>query len=114
MQGLYNGSATRWGWAGPLKDTLFRPVGTVGGGRDRTTVRHGCRSGAVPRSSFACRGLTAGARPAETGRAIERHGCSVRWHEWRSTMTASNPADWPVILRGTSFEDHVVGRVFDH
>ena len=29
-------------------------------------------------------------------------------------MTASNPADWPVILRGTSFEDHVVGRVFDH
>src|SRR5688500_2186350 len=29
-------------------------------------------------------------------------------------MTASDPANWPVIPRGTSFEDHVVGRVFDH
>lgn len=29
-------------------------------------------------------------------------------------MTGSDPATWPVIPRGTSFEDHVVGRVFDH
>lgn len=29
-------------------------------------------------------------------------------------MVGSDPADWPVIPRGTSFEDHVVGRVFDH
>lgn len=29
-------------------------------------------------------------------------------------MAASDPATWPLIARGTSFEDHVVGRVFDH
>jgi 2-methylfumaryl-CoA hydratase len=29
-------------------------------------------------------------------------------------MTTPHPADWPLIPRGTSFEDHVVGRVFDH
>ncbi len=29
-------------------------------------------------------------------------------------MTTSDPAVWPLIPRGTSFEDHVVGRVFEH
>lgn len=29
-------------------------------------------------------------------------------------MTISEPTDWPLIHRGTAFEDHVVGRVFDH
>jgi 2-methylfumaryl-CoA hydratase len=29
-------------------------------------------------------------------------------------MTSSGPATWPVIPRGTSFEDHVVGRRFEH
>ncbi|MHA6782146.1 MaoC family dehydratase [Pseudonocardia saturnea] len=29
-------------------------------------------------------------------------------------MTTSDPAGWPLIPRGTSFEDHVVGRVFEH
>lgn len=29
-------------------------------------------------------------------------------------MDTLNPADWPLIPRGTAFEDHVVGRVFDH
>ncbi|MFD5272186.1 MaoC family dehydratase [Streptomyces sp. NPDC058335] len=29
-------------------------------------------------------------------------------------MTASDPANWPLIPRGSSFEDHTVGRMFDH
>jgi len=29
-------------------------------------------------------------------------------------MTSGDPATWPLIPRGTSFEDHVVGRVFEH
>jgi acyl dehydratase len=29
-------------------------------------------------------------------------------------MTTSAPPDWPLIRRGTAFEDHVVGRAFDH
>jgi 2-methylfumaryl-CoA hydratase len=29
-------------------------------------------------------------------------------------MTTPDPAAWPLIPRGTSFEDHVVGRVFEH
>jgi 2-methylfumaryl-CoA hydratase len=29
-------------------------------------------------------------------------------------MTATDPAQWPLIPRAASFEDHVVGRVFDH
>ncbi|WP_064742864.1 MaoC family dehydratase [Pseudonocardia spinosispora] len=29
-------------------------------------------------------------------------------------MTTPDPAQWPLIPRGTAFEDHVVGRVFDH
>lgn len=29
-------------------------------------------------------------------------------------MTTSDPTTWPLIPRGTSFEDHVVGRVFEH
>jgi len=29
-------------------------------------------------------------------------------------MKNSDPAQWPLIRRGTSFEDHLVGRVFDH
>lgn len=29
-------------------------------------------------------------------------------------MTASDPATWPLVPRNNSFEDHVVGRVFDH
>lgn len=29
-------------------------------------------------------------------------------------MTTSDPATWPLIPRNNSFEDHVVGRVFEH
>ncbi|MBJ8346947.1 MaoC family dehydratase [Antrihabitans sp. YC2-6] len=29
-------------------------------------------------------------------------------------MKTLEPHDWPLIPRGTAFEDHVVGRVFDH
>ncbi|PXW31849.1 UNVERIFIED_CONTAM: acyl dehydratase [Williamsia faeni] len=29
-------------------------------------------------------------------------------------MTTLDPTDWPLIPRGTAFEDHVIGRVFDH
>jgi len=32
----------------------------------------------------------------------------------RDVVSQIDPASWPVIPRGTSFEEHTVGRVFDH